>query len=87
MHNNNNEIHIAFNSIYWCKISKDIIDLYAQKIDIQQKVHIQMQQKVTYSTHIHGGILDLVFDFKDSNGKAYWKSTPFLIFYHLQYVK
>ena len=79
MHNNNNEIHIAFNSIYWCKISKDIIDLYAQKIDIQQKV--------TVSTHIHGGILDLVFDFKDSNGKAYWKSTPFLIFYHLQYVK
>ncbi len=79
MHNNNNEIHIAFNSIYWCKISKDIIDLYAQQID--------MQQKVTYSTHIHGGILDLVFDCKDSNGKVDWMPTPFsdhfVIYYNI----
>ena len=43
-----------------------------------------LEQKVTYSTHIGGGILDLVMD-SGSSGAADWMPSPysdhFIIFY------
>ena len=68
-----------FNLDVRLQTNKDIIDLFSQQI--------HMQQKVTYSTHIHGGILDLVFDCNDSKGEADWMPTPFsdhfVIYYNI----
>ena len=68
-----------FNLDLRLQTNKDIIDLFSQQI--------HMQQKVTYSTHIHGGILDLVFDCNDSKGEADWMPTPFsdhfVIYYNI----
>ena len=38
---------------------------------------LDMVQKVEYTTHIHGGILDLVFDINGSTGSTDWMPTPF----------
>jgi ATP-dependent DNA helicase PIF1 len=57
----------------------NLIDRYAQQLN--------MLQKVDYSTHIYGGILDLVFDTKNSKGSTDWMPTPFsdhfIIYYDL----
>ena len=49
--------------------NNDLIDYYYNKLD--------MVQKVEYTTHIHGGILDLVFDINGSTGSTDWMPTPF----------
>ena len=48
---------------------------------------LNLKQKVNYTTHIKGGILDLIMDGRDSNGFADWMPTPFsdhfIIYYNL----
>ena len=44
---------------------------------IGQYEMMNMKQKVEYTTHIYGGILDLIFDSKDTQGSADWMPTPF----------
>ena len=57
--------------------NNDLIEYYCNQLD--------MVQKVDYTTHIHGGILDLVFDINGSTGSTDWMPTPysdhFVIYY------
>ena len=49
--------------------NNDLIEYYCHKLD--------MVQKVDYTTHIHGGILNLVLDTNVSAGSTDWMPTPF----------
>ena len=49
--------------------NNDLIEYYCHKLD--------MVQKVDYTTHIHGGILDLVLDTNVSAGSTDLMPTPF----------
>ena len=48
---------------------------------------LNLKQKVNYTTHIKGGILDLIMDCRDSHGFTDWMPTPFsdhfIIYYNL----
>ena len=49
--------------------------------------HLNMVQKVSYTTHIEGGILDLIIDACGSTGTTNWMPTQvsdhFIIYYNL----
>ena len=49
------------------------------------KQEFLMQQKSTFTTHIDGGILDLVFDTNSSLNQVLWLPTPFSDHYMLFY--
>ena len=65
-----------FNLDQLLKANEDMVNRYAQQMS--------MIQKVAYSTHIYGGILDLVMD-SEPTGSVDWMPTPFsdhFIVYH-----
>lgn len=57
----------------------DLIQEFSQQLNLEQKVN--------YTTHIKGGILDLVFDVIGSTGTTDWMPAPysdhFIIYYDL----
>ena len=57
-----------FNMDQLLKEYEEMVNSFAQQIS--------MVQKVTYSTHKHGGILDLVID-SEPSGSVDWMPTPF----------
>ena len=68
-----------FNLDQLLKANEDMVNRYAQQMS--------MVQKVAYSTHIYGGILDLVMD-SEPTGSVDWIPTPFsdhfILYYDVQ---